>query len=126
MTPAVSPALERLIRERLASTEQIDVVLLLRSDPARAWTAMEVSRELGTPQESTAMRLFLLASKGILLFEGAGVPTYRYAGAGPDEEELFDELTRIRTERPEALIGIADGTAPDPLRSFADAFKMKR
>ena len=125
MAQVVSAALERMIRERLPSMEQIDIVLLLRSNRERGWTAPDVARQLGAPQESTAMRLFLLASKGIVLFEPAGVPAYRYAGAGEDEE-LVSELARIRMQQPEALIGIADGAAPDPMRSFADAFKMKK
>ena len=125
MPNTLSPALELLIRERLPSKEQIDIVLLLRANRDRSWTAPDVSRELSTPQESTAMRLFLLASNGIVLFEGSGVPSYRYAGSG-DVDALLGELAQIRAERPEALIGVVDGAAPDPVRSFADAFKMKR
>lgn len=123
--PSVSSDLERLIRDRLPSIEQIDIVLLLRRNRERAWTAPEVSRELGTPPESTAMRLFLLASNGIVLFEGSGVPAYRYAATGGDEP-LLDELASIRTKNPEALIGIAEGASIDPVRSFADAFRVKR
>jgi len=125
MAQLVSAALELMIRERLPSMEQIDIVLLLRADPERSWTATDVARTLGTPQESTAMRLFLLASKGMVLFGGSGIPSYRYAGDG-ENPELLDELVRIRTGRPEALIGIADGAVPDPVRSFADAFKLKK
>lgn len=125
MPNALSPALEQLIRDRLPSKEQIEIVLLLRTNRDRSWTAPDVSRELGTPQESTAMRLFLLASNGVVLFEGSGVPSYRYAGSG-EIEGLLAELAEIRANRPEALIGIVDGAAPDPVRSFADAFKMKR
>jgi hypothetical protein len=125
MAQAVSTELEQMIREKLSSIEQIDIVLLLRANPEKNWTAVDISRAFGTPQESTAMRLFLLASKGLILFGGSGIPTYRYAGDG-DSGALLDELSRVRSERPEALIGIAEGAAPDPVRSFADAFKVKR
>ena len=125
MPNALSPALEQLIRERLPSKEQVEIVLLLRANRDRSWTAPDVSRELGTPQESTAMRLFLLASNGVVLFEGSGVPAYRYAGSG-EMDVLLEELAQVRAERPEALVGVVDGAAPDPVRSFADAFKMKR
>jgi hypothetical protein len=125
MPNALSPALEQLIRERLPSKEQIDIVLLLRANRERAWTAAEVSRELATPQESTAMRLFLLASNGMVIFDGSGVPSYRY-GAGAEIDVLMQELTEIRAGRPEALSGVVDGAGPDPVRSFADAFRVKR
>ena len=121
----ISQQLETFIRERLPSSEQIEIVLLLRSDVARAWTAPEVTTALGTPPESTAMRLFLLASNGVLVFEGAGLPRYRY-GADPETERLVGELADVWSARRESLANIVEGTGRDPLRSFADAFRLKK
>ena len=105
--------------------EQIEIVLLLRGDTTRAWTAPEVSASLGTPPESTAMRLFLLASNGFLAFEVAGVPRYRYVAAA-DTERFIVEVADVYENRPAALSAIVEGTSRDPLRSFADAFKLKK
>ena len=118
--------MSRFVRERLPSLEQIEIVLLLRGDPSRAWTAPEVSQQLGTPPESTAMRLFLLASNGVIVFDGSsGLPRYRYT-PGASEHEL-NELADVYATRREALVALAGGAvAPDPLRSFADAFKLKK
>lgn len=102
----------------------MEIVLLLRRDP-RGWTAPEVSAQLGTPPESTAMRLFLLASNAIVTFEGSGVPRYRYTPS-PDVEPLLQELETIHRDNPEALQQVVGGTGRDPLRSFADAFKLKK
>lgn len=123
MASSVSRELETFLRERLTSSEQIEIVLLLRQDTARSWTAPEVSTTLGTPAESTAMRLFLLASNGVIIFEGSGTPRYRYTGA---DAAIVDELAEIWTERRDALSGIVDLGTRDPLRSFADAFKLKK
>jgi hypothetical protein len=122
---SISDNLSRFIRERLPSLEQIEIVLLLRRDPSRAWTAPEVSQNLGTPPESTAMRLFLLASNGVIVFDGSsGLPRYRYT-AGVSDEEMA-ELDRVYADDRGALIALTGGGAPDPLRSFADAFKLKK
>jgi hypothetical protein len=121
----VSAQLEKFIRERLPSSEQIEIVLLLRSDVARGWTAPEVTAALGTPPESTAMRLFLLASNGVLVFEGSGVPRYRYA-VNPDDDLLVNELADVWSGRREALADIVEGAGRDPLRTFADAFRLKK
>lgn len=110
----------------MPSIEQIEIVLLLRNDPARSWTAPEVADALGTPPESTAMRLFLLASGGILAFEGAGVPRYHYACADPAGAARIDELADAWSQNRAAFTGIVDGSSRDPLRSFADAFKLKK
>ena len=122
--PSLSETLERFLRERLPSSEQIEIVLLLRGDPERAWSAPEVAQRLATPPESTAMRLFLLASNGLVAFESAGMPRYRYA---PQFENEITELEELWTSRRELLTPLIGAPAnPDPLRSFADAFKLKK
>lgn len=122
----VPEQLERFIRERLPSIEQVEIVLLLRSDPSRSWSALEVAEKLNTPPESTAMRLFLLASNGVLAFESSGVPRYRYAAADASTDELVDQLAQAHQEQRDALYELVGAPKPDPLRSFADAFKLKK
>lgn len=128
LTPVASVPehLQRFIRERLPSLEQIEIVILLRKDPSRAWTALEVAENLATPPESTAMRLFLLASNGVLSFESSGVPKYRYAAADPATDQLVAELVQAYDEQRVALYELVGATTRDPLRSFADAFKLKK
>lgn len=126
MPSPLSESLERFVCERLPSLEQIEIVLLLRGDRARAWSALEVSQSLGTPPESTAMRLFLLNSNGVVAFEGGGIPRYRYAD-DTALEPLFEELTNAYAQRRDALVALVGGQqTADPLRSFADAFKLKK
>lgn len=125
MPGSISESLSQFIRDRLPSLEQIEIVLMLRRDSNRAWTAPEVAGALGTPPESTAMRLFLLASNGVVVFDGSsGLPKYRYVSGN---EEVLEELQRTFDERREALVAlVGGGTTADPLRSFADAFKLKK
>ncbi|HEX6097736.1 MAG TPA: hypothetical protein VF432_15525 [Thermoanaerobaculia bacterium] len=118
--------MERFIRERLPSSEQIDIVLLLRADRERAWSAPEVSQHLGTPPESTAMRLFLLASNGVVAFDGSGgIPRYRHT-THPESDALIAELAAVYEATPSAVYAIVGTPVRDPLRSFADAFKLKK
>ncbi|HEX8252142.1 MAG TPA: hypothetical protein VF846_03255 [Thermoanaerobaculia bacterium] len=126
MAVPISDRLALFIRERLPSLEQIEIVLLLRRESERGWTAPEVSQNLGTPPESTAMRLFLLASNGVIVFDGSsGLPRYRYS-AGASEGDMV-ELAQVYEDDRGALVALVGGpVAPDPLRSFADAFKLKK
>ncbi|HYH10425.1 MAG TPA: hypothetical protein VEK11_25500 [Thermoanaerobaculia bacterium] len=127
MASLVSDTLERFIRERLPSVEQIEIVLLLRREMARAWSAPEVSSNLGTPPESTAMRLFLLASNGVVTFDGTGgVPKYRYVTTDPAVDAMIEEMARAYAQDREGLLEIVGAQPRDPLRSFADAFKLKK
>jgi hypothetical protein len=124
--PELSERLRTFLQQRLASLDQIEVVLLLRSDPARTWTATEVAQTLGTAPEPAAMRLFLLASSGVLALETSGMPRYRYAPTDPDTRALIDELSVAYAEDRNAIASLVDSSPRDPLRSFADAFKLKK
>ncbi len=121
----ISESLQSLLQQRLPSLEQIEIVLLLRGDQARSWSANEVATELKMPSESAAMRLFLLASSGLLSFEPSGVPRYRYAGGDEEVDALVTELAQIYGEDRQVVAAVV-GAPPDPLRSFADAFKFKK
>jgi hypothetical protein len=120
-----SAALRNFLQQRLSSIDQIEIVLLLMGDPARAWTAPEVAAAVGTPPESAAMRLFLLASGGLIAFEAAGMPQYRYAGTDAEAHALLTELAELYASDRDAVAALV-GAPPDPLRSFADAFKLKK
>ena len=113
------------MQQRLSSIDQIEIVLLLMRDPSRAWTAPEVAAAVGTPPESAAMRLFLLASSGVLTFEAAGMPKYRYTGTDPETHALLAELAGLYESDRGAVASLV-GAPADPLRSFADAFKLKK
>jgi hypothetical protein len=121
----LSEPLAALLQQKLASIEQIEIVLLLRGDRARAWSASEVAESLQMPPEAAAMRLFLLASAGLISFEPAGLPKYRYLAGDAVTEELMGELAEAY-ENNRAAVRAAAGAPPDPIRSFADAFRLKK
>ena len=125
MSSTASAGLRDFLQQRLTSIDQIEIVLLLRRDSARAWTAPEVAAAVGTPQESAAMRLFLLASGGLIVFEPAGMPKYRYASGNAGADAMLSELAELYESDRDA-VGALVGVPPDPLRSFANAFKLKK
>jgi hypothetical protein len=121
----VSPELRQLLEQRLASVEQIEVVLLLMREPDRSWTAPEVAQALGAAPEAVAMRLFLLASSALILFEAAAVPRYRYASRDREQDRLLRELAQVYANDRRTIASIVETGPRDPIRSFADAFKLK-
>lgn len=122
-----SDELRAFLKGRLTSADQIEIVLLLLGDPSRSWTASEVSQTLGMAPESTAMRLFLLASQGLIVFEPSGVPRYRYGVSDETTDRLLQELaSHYAGNRAEMLRAIEARTDVDPIQSFADAFKLKK
>jgi hypothetical protein len=122
-----SDELRLFLKERMSSVDQIEIVLLLLASPEKAWTAPEVAETLKMAPESTAMRLFLLASAGLIVFEAGGIPRYRYSVTDQKTDRLLRELIPIfAQDRGAVLQAIEAPAAADPLRTFADAFKLKR
>ena len=72
------------------------------------------------------MRLFLLASSGLISFEASGIPRYRYVGSDPETDALLGELAEVYAANRAAIVSLVGGQAADPLRTFADAFKLKK
>lgn len=126
MPDSVSAPLRAFLQERLASFEQIEIVVLLFGDPARSWTAPEVAAALGMAPEPAAMRLFLLASSGLIAFEPTGVPRYRYVAADEPTAALVGELAGVYRSNRAAIAALTGAPPADPIRSFADAFKLKK
>jgi hypothetical protein len=122
---AVSDRLKAFLEQRLSSLDQIDVVMLLRADPARSWTAPEVAGALETAPETAAMRLFLLASGGLIAFEPSAIPRYRYASVDVETDSMLQQLSDVLSLNRDAVMAALQ-TPHDPIRSFSDAFKLKK
>lgn len=95
-------------------------------DPNRSWTAPEVAEALGAAPEAVAMRLFLLASSALIMFEAAAVPRYRYTSRDREQDRLLRELAQLYAEDRRAIADAVENGPRDPLRSFADAFRLKK
>jgi hypothetical protein len=121
----VSEQLKAFLQQRLSSLDQIEVVMLLRADPARSWTAPEVAEALGTAPESAAMRLFLLASGGLIAFEPSAIPRYRYTAGDAALNATLQELSDILAANRDDVLAALQSPR-DPIRSFSDAFKLKK
>lgn len=122
----ISPELHTFLQQRLASVEQIDVVLLLMDEPERSWTTAEVAKALRAAPEAIGMRLFLLAASALIISEAAAVPRFRYASKDREQDRLLRELARAYREDSRAVADVVESGVRDPLRSFADAVKLTK
>jgi predicted ArsR family transcriptional regulator len=116
----------RLIADHIDSVELIDVLLLLKRSPDRAWNAEEISQRLYTSPSSAANRLEALHASGLAsVQETDGPPLYRYAPSGPDlglaVEGLEEAYGKLRTR----VINLIFSKPTQKIRTFADAFRIR-
>lgn len=122
----LAPELAELLISKFTAIEQVDVFVLLFRSPDREWSTPEVATALGVAPQSAGMRLYLLASSGLLTASGDGSQVqYRYV---PDP--ALDSVGRAIADAHRAdRAGLAAVVAPpatSAARLFADAFRLKK
>lgn len=115
-----SPALRAFVAKYITSIEQIEVLLRLHDAPDRIWSTEDLSALLRSSPYAIESRLpALTAAKLVEQVEGG----YRYRAVGRLHASV-EELNREYSERRFSVIELVF-SRPDPLRSFAEAFRLK-
>src|SRR5579884_1936787 len=112
---------ESFIAYCIDSVEQVDVLLLLASRPGEPRTIDDLSRDLRSSRRSVALRLSSLVAHGLVARDGM---SFRYA-ASAEDDALVKRLANVYEQRRSAVIERIFKERPDPMRSFADAFRLK-
>ncbi|HEU4455453.1 MAG TPA: hypothetical protein VFR81_20490 [Longimicrobium sp.] len=116
----------KFIAEYLGSAEQLEVLLLLHAERGRDFTAAEVSERVYTVPAAALMRLDDLTSAGLLTSDLASDPRYRYAPSSPGLAERVDALAEAYRADRVAVVRLIYEVPKDPVRSLADAFRVRR
>jgi len=114
------PAFRTFVNKNITSVEQIEVLLILHANPDRVWTVGEISAILRSSPYAIESRMpGLIAAKLARSVEGG----YQYTASGRAHgfvEMLQEEYSARRFSVIELVF-----SKPDPLQSFADAFRLK-
>lgn len=122
----ISQDVRALIVERIDSVVHLELLLLLQANPSRAWTAAEVAQQLRIEPSWAMGQLGELASRG-LLAPAADVPdAFRYAPNSPDLDRTVAQLSKDYAERRVTVITLIFSKPVDKLRTFADAFRLRK
>ena len=114
------------VAQHIDSAELLETLLLVHSDATRAWTPDEVARSIYTVPAGATRRLEQLVSMGLAASNNAADPAYRYAPSRPALAEQVDALAEAYRRARVPVINLIYNKPPDPLRSFADAFKLRK
>jgi hypothetical protein len=116
------------LQTAVPAVEAAELLLLLRRASARAWTADEAVEALGAgvslPQDAGAKYFDEFQARGLVAIDAAKRVQYR-----PASDTLAAHvatLEKVYRERPVTLIRVIYGLRDSKIRSFADAFKLRR
>ncbi|CAN5626015.1 hypothetical protein BH20VER1_BH20VER1_26930 [soil metagenome] len=120
------PAVRQLLSRYIASVEQLEILLLLRGQPDRAWTCDQVYEVIRSSQASVAQRLQKFTADGFLREEPGPPRMFRYAPKDGDLAAALDETATVYQTWRLRVIEAIFAPAPDPVQTFADAFKLRK
>jgi hypothetical protein len=118
--------IRRLLAEHIESVVQVEILLLLHADPARARTAQDVARELRIDPTYAQTELANLSVRGMLRPTDKSAGAYQYAPASPQMDAAVNGLAKAYADRRVTVIGLVYSKPPDQIRSFADAFRLRK
>lgn len=118
--------IRQFILQNVDSIETLEILLFLYERSEQGWTAADVSRELRGDAHSVRKRLSELSARGIISVDSQNPDMF--SGGGRDERQLslVRELSELYRTRRYSVIEIIFSRPVDVVRTFAEAFRVKK
>ncbi len=115
------------IRTHIDSVEQLEVLLLMRNDPSKGWSAADVSRQLRSSPVSAALRLEKLTALRLIVKTEPSQHTFtfRYEPSTPELADRVTALSEAYLVRRVTVIDLIFSNPVEKIQSLADAFKIR-
>lgn len=125
LSGAVPDEVKRFLAEHVRSVMALELLLVLRADPARTWTAEQLCRELRCGHDWMNRELARLAERGLVTkAEDSG--EFRYARNPVEADGPMAWLAASYPDRRYSIIQAIYAGPADPIKSFADAFRLRK
>lgn len=117
--------IKQFIADHVDSVAQLELLLLLRADPGRDWTADEAGRDLYSAPDVTALQLADLQARAFVT-GGPRPDSFRFHPQTAEQDQLLARLADLYRDRRVAVITAIYSKPVDKIRSFADAFRLRK
>jgi hypothetical protein len=115
------------VTEHIDSVLQLEVLLLLVAQPARWFTPDDVGTELRIEPRWVSSQLERLCAANVLTCNSDARPaSYRYDSTRTDQDAAVQGLAAAYAQRRVSVISLIFSKPVDRLRSFADAFRLRK
>ena len=110
------------IHSSVRSVWALELLLLMRRERERVWTAEALARELRANERLVGDVLGDFQTSGLVAPQEDG---FAYAPAAPALGALCDRLEAVYRERPVSVVNAIMAAPKDKLQIFADAFRFR-
>lgn len=122
----ITPRVRAIIAEQIDSVMQLEVLLLLADNSAREWDPTEVAQQFRIDQEWVDSQLRGLTARGLVEIIPGPPVRFRYQPRTPELAQAVAELGQAYANRRVTVIGMIFSKPVDKIRSFADAFRLRK
>ena len=116
------------LQQAVPTINAAELLLLIFNEPARAWLPSELASKLeplaSLTEPEIAKHLELFGQRGLIEWLDGG--TLRYRPQTAEIDEHVRTLARLYNERPVTLIRVIYALRDTKIKTFADAFKIRR
>lgn len=126
MNGPIPESLRRFILLHIDSVELLNVLLLLHSRPDQSFTLQEIEQEIRSSLIAIQKRLDDLYARKILNTVEGNTDLHRYLPKNDEIAASIDELATYYQTYSNRIIELIFSRQSEALRSFADAFRIKK
>lgn len=122
MNDVIPPEVRDFIIRHIDSVSQLEALLILHAHPEESWEVGRIASRVYTSDRELGAVLERFTAEGFLKREG---DLYRYDGNDPAADHTIAELARCYASH---LILVTNmiHSKPRSMRSFSDAFKLRK
>ena len=125
--PDFSESLRSFIREMIPTIDAAGLLVMIVQKPDIAYTAQEAVEAMHpTAVTAPAARRYLMHFHAQGLVAQRDGESYHYSPASPELDAAARALAQVYNARPVTLVRIIYAPKDEKIRSFADAFRIKK
>lgn len=117
----------RFLYDNVESIDQLEILRVLGEDRQKEWDSAALAAAVQSEPQAVRAHLTAMNARGLLSMTARGTElSCRYGARTAELEGTVGRLLQIYRERPVTMIKMAYDRAKDPLRDFADAFRIRK
>jgi hypothetical protein len=121
----IAPEVISFLGENIESVLALELLLLLRNDPSRAFTSSDLAHQLKIDSAHAEAQLAGFCQRGLLSRGEATPTTYRYAPQSAQIDATVAAVAAAYATHRVTIIGLIFSKPTSTLKTFADAFRIR-
>lgn len=117
----------RFLDGNIESIDQLEILRLLGEDPTSYKSVTTLAEEVQADAQIVVAHAIAMRDRGLIHIETRDHETVcRYGPATPELASVAGRLLQLYKERPVSMIKLVYARSHDPLRTFAEAFRIRK